>query len=85
MIQNFASVIAQKEVGMSWVSRFLGRHPDTLKTYWSTGINSNRHKADSWIRYKLYFDLLKNKMAQYEIAAENCYNMDEEGFMSRLR
>jgi hypothetical protein len=30
MIQNFASVVAKKEVGKSWVLRFLNRHKDTL-------------------------------------------------------
>jgi hypothetical protein len=46
MIQNFASVVAKKEVGKSWVSQFLNRHKDTLLPKWSTGMNSNQHKAD---------------------------------------
>jgi hypothetical protein len=41
MIQNFASVVAKKKVGMSWVLRFLNRHKDTLLPKWSTGMNSN--------------------------------------------
>jgi hypothetical protein len=81
MIQNFASVVAKKEVGKSWVSRFLNRHKDTLLPKWSTGIDSNRHKADSYEKYKLYFNLLHSKMQEYEVEAENVYNMDEKGFM----
>jgi hypothetical protein len=41
MIQNFASVVAKKEVRMSWVLRFLNRHKDTLLPKWSTGMDSN--------------------------------------------
>jgi hypothetical protein len=83
MIQNFASVVAKKEVGKSWVSQFLNRHKDTLLSKWSTGMDSNRHKADSYEKYKLYFNLLHSKMQEYEVEAENVYNMDEKGFMIR--
>jgi hypothetical protein len=41
MIQNFASVVAKKEIEKSWVSRFLNRHKDTLLPKWSTGMDSN--------------------------------------------
>jgi hypothetical protein len=81
MIQNFTSVVAKKEVGKSWVLRFLNRHKDTLLPKWSTGMDSNRHKADSYERYKLSFNLLHSKMQEYEGEAENVYNMDEKGFM----
>ena len=30
MIRNFASQIAQREVGVRWVDRFVQRHPDEL-------------------------------------------------------
>jgi hypothetical protein len=42
MVQNFASVVAKKKVGKSWVSRFLNRHKDTLLPKWSTEMDSNR-------------------------------------------
>jgi hypothetical protein len=81
MIQNFSSVVAKKEVGKSWVLRFLNRHKDTLLPKWSTGMDSNRHKADSYEKYKLYFNLLHSKMQEYKVEAENVYNMNEKGFM----
>jgi hypothetical protein len=81
MIQNFACVVAKKEVGKSWVLRFLNRHKDTLLLKWSTEMDSNQHKADSYEKYKLYFNLLRSKMQKYEVEAETVYNMDEKSFM----
>lgn len=40
-----------------------------------------RHKADSYFKYKLYFELLHGKMDEHEIQPHNSYNMDENGFM----
>jgi hypothetical protein len=37
--------------------------------------------ADNRREYQLYFDLLSNKIAQYEVQPSNIYNMDEEGFL----
>jgi hypothetical protein len=36
--------------------------------------------ADSEESYRRYFELLHSKMRQYNIEAENVYNMDEKGF-----
>jgi hypothetical protein len=71
----------KKEVGKYWVLRFLNRHKDTLLPKWSTGTDSIQHKADSYEKYKLYFNLLYSKMQEYEVEAENVYNMDKKGFM----
>ena len=81
MTKNFASEVAGKDVNMSWVSRFMARHKDKLISKWSTGMDRNRHQANSYKKYWLYFEELKKKMAEYEILAENCYNMDEKGSM----
>jgi hypothetical protein len=80
MIQNIAETVAKQEVSESWVTRFLHRHADELTIKWSTGIDRNRHQADSEERYKLYFDLLHSKMREYNVGARNTYNMDEKGF-----
>jgi hypothetical protein len=40
-----------------------------------------RHKADSRHKYKLYFDLLHQKMQQYNIQQCHSYNIDEKGFI----
>jgi hypothetical protein len=81
MIRNFASHIAKRELGVHWVDRFVQRYPDELISKWTTGIDNNRHKAGSWRKYSLYFDLLREKIDQYHVEARHIYNMDEKGFM----
>ena len=44
-------------------------------------MDSNRHNADSYVKYELYFNLLQRKIAEYKVDAEHTYNMDEKGFM----
>jgi hypothetical protein len=81
MIRNFASQVAKKQLGYHWVDRFIHRHPDQLISRWTIGTDNNRHKADSALKYSLYFDLLRCKIEQYQIEARHIYNMDEKGFM----
>jgi hypothetical protein len=81
MIRNFASAVAQEPVSESWVTRFINRHAIHLISQYSTGMDADRHNADSFVKYKLYFDSLQAKIAEYDIEVENTYNMDEKGFM----
>ncbi len=81
MIQNFASYIAKEDVSESWVTRFLNRHSTEIFSRWATGIDQDRHAADSMGKYKLYFDLLERKIAHYGVEARYIYNMDKKGFM----
>ena len=81
MIQSFASTIAKKQVSMSWVDRFVRKYPESLICRWTTGMDHNRHAADSRHKYELYFRLLSDKIDQYGILAGDTYNMDEKGFM----
>ncbi|KAF7573540.1 hypothetical protein PtrM4_084450 [Pyrenophora tritici-repentis] len=71
MIQNFASAIAGRATSQSWVTRFFHRHPDAIISRWSTGLDRNRHRADSVYKYESYFDLLSTKMAQHHIRAQD--------------
>ena len=80
IVQNFASKVAQDPCSDSWVTRFLHRHRDRLTCHWATGMDSNRHNAESGYKYKLYFDLLQQKITEYDVEPENTYNMDEKGF-----
>jgi hypothetical protein len=43
-------------------------------------MDSNRHNAESGYKYKLYFELLQQKITQYNIKPEHTYNIDEKGF-----
>jgi hypothetical protein len=81
MIRRFASSIARKELGVHWVDRYIERHQVDLISRWATGIDRSRHQADSGLKYKLYFDLLIDKISQYNVEPRHIYNIDEKGFM----
>ena len=81
MIANFASAVAQEPVSESWVTRFINKYSFHLISQYTTGMDANRHNANSYIKYKLYFDLLQAGIAKYNVDAEHTYNMDEKGFM----
>jgi hypothetical protein len=74
-IKKFASEIAGKELSDSLVTNFLHRNSDHLISQWATAMDSDRHKADSWGKYRQYFDLVHRKMQQYSIQPENTYNI----------
>ena len=42
-------------------------------------MDANRHATDSYTKYQLCFELLQQKIAEYDIDAEHTYNMDEKG------
>jgi hypothetical protein len=44
-------------------------------------MDRDRHKADLVAKYSLYFDLLHDKMKEYDVLPGQIYNMDEKGFM----
>jgi hypothetical protein len=81
MIINFASQVAHRQLSEAWVTRFINRHSIDLASHWTTGIDAVRHYADSGYKYKLYFDLLHQKIVEHEVEQENTYNMDKKGFM----
>jgi hypothetical protein len=39
-------------------------------------MDCKRHQTDSEAKYTLYFDLLHQKMQQYDVGPENTYNMN---------
>jgi hypothetical protein len=43
-----------------------------------------RHKADLEANYKLYFDLLHQKIEEYGIEPQHTYKLDEKGFSIRV-
>jgi hypothetical protein len=71
MIRNFASEIAQGRLSESWVTRFIKRSHDSLITKWGSAMDANCHSADLYLKYKLYFDLLHDKMTQYNVQPHN--------------
>jgi hypothetical protein len=81
VVQNFASYVAKKPVGVGWVTRFINRNKAHLISHWTNGMDKVRHEADSEVKYKYHFNLLHGKMEEHHILAENTYNIDEKGFM----
>lgn len=81
MIRNFASAVAKEPVSESWVTRFINKYTIDLISKYSTGMDSDRHNADSHLKYKLYFNLLQAKIDKYNVKVEDTYNIDEKGFL----
>ncbi|EDU45948.1 conserved hypothetical protein [Pyrenophora tritici-repentis Pt-1C-BFP] len=44
-------------------------------------MDRTRHLADSESKYRLYFELLHQKITEYYLEARDIYNMDEKGFL----
>ena len=81
MIRNFASEIGGRQAGRSWVDRFIRRYDVDLISRWTSGMDTNRKRADSAFKYSLYFELLRRKIEQYNVDPRHTYNMDEKGFL----
>ena len=80
MVRNFAEQMARKRPGNSWSQRFCMRHNHVLSRGYLNTIDSQRKGANAKASYEYYFNLLKQKIAQYDVVAGNTYNMDEKGF-----
>jgi hypothetical protein len=48
---------------------------------WTTRLDRNCYQANSGFKYKLYFDLLHQKIEEYNVEPRNTYNIDEKGFL----
>jgi hypothetical protein len=81
MIRNFSSEVAHQQLSESWVTRFINRHEIHLISKWTTAMDRTRHLADSESKYRLYFELLHQKITQYHLEARDIYNIDEKGFL----
>ena len=84
MIANFALAVAQEPVSESWVTRFINKYSVHLISQYSTGMDADRHNADSYAKYELYFNLLQRKIAKYRVDTEHTYNIYEKGFIIRV-
>jgi hypothetical protein len=65
MIKNFLSEVAYQQLSESWVTRFINRHEIHLISKWTTAMDRTRHLADSESKYRLYFELLYQKITEY--------------------
>lgn len=79
MIWRFSSDTAKracKKLGWSIYPAIPGKSNLTLGDV----IDRSRHQADAGSKYSLYFELLRNKISQYNIEPCNTYNIDKKGF-----
>jgi hypothetical protein len=84
MIRNFSSEVAHQQLSESWVTCFINRHEIHLISKWITTMDRTRHRADTESQYRLFFELLHQKITQYHLEARDIYNMDEKGFLIGL-
>ncbi|KAF2184556.1 hypothetical protein K469DRAFT_780953 [Zopfia rhizophila CBS 207.26] len=83
MLRNFAKEIrhAEKRPGNHWPERWRKRYAKDIMYAYATGIDKGRKAADSAFKYTLYFELMQRKIQEYEVEAEDMYNMDEKGVL----
>lgn len=67
-------------LGIQWVSRFIERHYNRLKTYWSKPLDTQRAQSLNPKAVEDWFRILKAEIVDKGIAAKNIYGMDESGF-----
>src|SRR5579871_2909102 len=58
MVRNFTHELAKKRPSKMWVSRFNKRNSKRLSSGYLKGADLNRTKADNWISYRKYFELV---------------------------
>jgi hypothetical protein len=81
IVTLWASHMCSKEPSKNWSAGFKARHKGILDCRYLNTIDLARHKADSKASNSQYFTILRQKMVQYNIQPQNCYNMDEKGFL----
>ena len=81
MVKAWTATLCGTEPGKNWSAGFRDRHKDELDCRYLNTIDLERHKAETESSYRQYFDVLKQKISQYDIQPHNCYNMDEKGFL----
>ena len=79
-VRDYASLLAEREVGQSWSKRFLECHSD-LKIHWTSRLEHCRARALNATLVPEFFDVLLELMIEYKIPPENIYNMDEKGVL----
>jgi transposase-like protein len=79
LVAEKASLLAGRDVGVSWVYCFLQRHADVLVFKNAAPMDCLCHQANSHSKYEAYFTYLIGKLQEYQIPAKQTYNIDEKG------
>lgn len=67
-----------KKPGISWIRRFLARHPN-IKLGKPSGLDPKRAQCFNKTTVTNYFKLLEEVLTNFDIPWENVWNMDEKG------
>jgi hypothetical protein len=81
MVATWAKGMCGHQPNKNWSAGFKARHDDILDCRYLNTIDLARHKADSAASHRQYFITLRQKMDWYSIQPQNCYNIDEKGFL----
>ena len=81
MLRNFITEICGREPGKTWILRFLTRYDLNLILRYTVGLDKERLRADSIYKYLLYFELMRQKIEEYQVEPRYTYNMNEKGFL----
>lgn len=81
IVRNFAEKLAGSTLTEDWVSQFITRHHDRLTSRWAVAMDVDRHRADSVLKYELYFQLLEEIIKEYNLVKGQIHSMDEKGFL----
>ena len=81
MLWNIAAGIIRRQPGINWASWWIWAYKNKIKSAYLIPINKAHKRANSALYYSLYFKLLGQKIAQYNILPENIYNIDKKGFL----
>ena len=83
IVYTIDSKFTQRELGPNWITRFLSRHKDILRSQFSRQLDSDRARAADVGRLEDFFDLFHSTKLRSRVLDENIYNMDESGIMIR--
>jgi hypothetical protein len=62
-VKNLAEEIIHDELGINWVSRFIRRHQDRLKSVYLRTINHKRKVADNTYHFRHFCDTVRTYVA----------------------
>jgi hypothetical protein len=81
MVKRFVRDITGIDVGRNYVNEFWRKFDDQLRGGYIAPLDLKCKKADNAFLYSLYFQILRQKIEQYNVLPENMYNMDEKRFL----
>ncbi|KAF1939347.1 hypothetical protein EJ02DRAFT_352497, partial [Clathrospora elynae] len=73
--------VAKEPVEEGWVPCFINRNNRHLISQWTARMDRVRHNADLEAKYKLYLNLLHQKIKEYKIKPCQMYIINERGFI----